>query len=98
VYSHLYYEKKLEQIINHDYMEYLAELPEGTESEKIVSFCNHCLHQLYDEETDEVKAEVEAFRQNSSLLKEEQEVEDMMNEGMSEEAICVALCKRWVAS
>ena len=60
-YSHLYYEKKLKQIITDDYADYLAALPLNEEGEKLFVFRNRRLRELYEAETDEVKAEVEAL-------------------------------------
>jgi hypothetical protein len=66
-YSHLYYATKLRQLINDEYTTYLATLPEDMLPEKLFIFCNRCVHKLYDLETEEVKAEVEALRQNLHL-------------------------------
>lgn len=92
-YSHLYYKKKLRHLINDEYTVYLATLPTGIEPDKLFVFRNRRLRELYECESDDVKAEVEALRQKSPSLKEERAVEDMMDEGMSETAVHDALRK-----
>jgi hypothetical protein len=92
-YSHLYYATKLWQLINDEYATYLATLPEDMLPEKLFVFHNWHVRELYDLETKEVKAEVEALQQKSPSLKEAQVTDAMMHEGMSEDAVHMALRK-----
>jgi hypothetical protein len=80
-------------MINDEYTVYLATLPPEVEVEKLFVFRNRRLRDLYEVESAEVKAEVEALRQQSPSKKQARSIEGMMNEGMSEEAIHNALRK-----
>jgi uncharacterized protein YwgA len=51
---------------------------------------------MLENETSEVKAEVDALCQNSVTIKEEAEVEDMLNEDLTDEEIKEALRKKSV--
>lgn len=83
----------MRNLINDEYTVYLATLPTGIEPDKLFVFRNRRLRELYECESNDVKAEVEALRQKSPSLTEKRAVEDMMDEGMSEEAIHDALRK-----
>ncbi|OJT12277.1 hypothetical protein TRAPUB_11176 [Trametes pubescens] len=60
-YMHLYKEKIMPQISDR-YVEYKAELPEGEEPKKWWPFCMEQVKKLLEDESDEVKAEVETKR------------------------------------
>ncbi|KAH7904111.1 hypothetical protein BJ138DRAFT_1186425 [Hygrophoropsis aurantiaca] len=97
-YSHLYYEKKLREIIKSDYVTYLKEFKEHEgeapvpndddakkrKPETIFAFRNRRLRELYLTETDEVKKEVEELREHSPTRDQEAAFEILMNEGVNE--------------
>src|SRR5258708_26201296 len=59
-YSQLYYNKKLKAIVDARWEQYIAENPsmKGVRGQ-VLKFCNAVIKELYDLETDEVKADVE---------------------------------------
>lgn len=61
-YSKLYWDKKLKAIIDASYKEHCNGLQPGEEPIAPIQWRNTELQRLYDEETEEVKAEVEAYR------------------------------------
>lgn len=91
-YSYLYYNAKLRAIIQPEYATYVAALPEGTEpAESLFAFRNRRLRELLELEPEDVKAAVEAQREKLPTIKEEQALERLMNEGLSEEGAKEAL-------
>jgi hypothetical protein len=94
-YSHLYYNKKLRQIIVDGYIEYLAGVP-NEEPDSMFKYRNRELRVLLDKETDEVKAEVGALCERSVTVKEEAELKALMEENLSDEDARNLLRKRLV--
>ena len=96
-YSHLYYDKKLRQVIRDGYIEYIAGLPNGTEPDSMFKYRNQELRALLENETSEVKAEVEALCKTSVSVKEQAELDALMAENLSEEDVKKILRKRSVS-
>ena len=93
-YSRLYYVSKLRPIISAGYLEYLATLPAGEEPNSQFKYRNHQLRLMLEEETDEVKAEVKEMCERTVTMKEEAEVEEMLNENIPEDEARSALRKK----
>lgn len=90
-YSYLYYDAKLRDIIVPEYASYIAGLSEGAKADSLFAFRNRRLRELLELESDDVKANVNAQREKSPTIKEEQALEQMMSEGLSEEEAKEAL-------
>ena len=84
-YSHLYYHTKLRPIIVARYLEYLATVPAGAQPDSQFKHRNRQLRLMLEAETDEVKAEVTALCEKTLSIKEEEEVERMLAENLTEE-------------
>jgi hypothetical protein len=95
-YSCLYYDKKLRSIITNAYLEYREGLSDSEEADSLFKFRNRELRAMLEDETSEVKAEVEALCAKSVTMKEEAEVEEMLTEHFSEQEIKEALRKKSV--
>jgi hypothetical protein len=93
-YSRLYYTTKLRPIIAAGYLEYLTAMPAGKEPESQFKYRNHQLRLMLEEETDEVKAEVAELCEKTVSMKEEAEVEEMLNENITEDEGRRALRKK----
>lgn len=85
-YSYLYYDTRLRAVIVPEYTTYLAGLAEETKPESLFMFRNRRLRELLELEPDDVKSAVEEFRQKSPTLKDQETLERMMGEGLSEAA------------
>jgi hypothetical protein len=68
----LYYNKKLKAIVDARWEQYIAENPsiEGVKGQAL-KFCNAVIKELYDLETDEVKAEVERRYEEGGFTNDE---------------------------
>jgi hypothetical protein len=95
-YSRLFCDTKLRPIITNAYIEYCKRVPNGEEVDSLFKFQNCELRVMLENETSEVKAQVEMLCQNSVTIKEEAEVEKMLNEDLSDEEIKEALHKKSV--
>jgi hypothetical protein len=95
-YSRLYYDTKLRPIITNAYIEYREKVPDGEQVDSLFKFRNRELRAMLENETSEVKAQVDTLCQNSVTIKEEAEVEKMLNEDLTEEEIKEALRKKSV--
>jgi hypothetical protein len=93
-YSRLYYEKKLRQCIWDSYIEYIAELPHGNKPDSTFKYRNRELRVLLENETSEVKAEVEALCERSVSVKEQAELDKLMDDNLNEEDVKKLLRKR----
>jgi hypothetical protein len=93
-YSHLYYKDKLRPIIVTGYLEYLATVLTGEEPDSVFKYRNSQLRRMLEDESDEVKAEVAALCERTLTVREEEEVERMLNENFTEEDAKKALCKK----
>jgi len=65
-YSRLYYNSKLKEIVNKEYKEHTDNTPKD-QQEKCIAFAAKLVEKLLNEETDEVKAKVEAYRKKGIL-------------------------------
>jgi hypothetical protein len=90
----LYYASKLRPIIAAGYLEYLATVPADEEPDSQFKYRNRQLRLLLEEETDEVKAEVKEMCERVVTMKEEADVEAMLNENIPEDEVRSALRKR----
>lgn len=94
-YSHLYYHSKLKAIVDEEYAEYCTSLPLDVEPEKIFTWRNRRVRELYENESDDVKAEVEELRNKSTpSTKEMKAVDDMLQEGLPFNVIQASMRKR----
>ena len=93
-YSHLYYKRRLRSIITNAYIEYLVEVPDGEEADSLFKFRNRALRSMLENETSEVKAEVDLLCKNSVSAQEEAEVEALLNENLSEVEVKEVLRKK----
>jgi hypothetical protein len=84
-YSHLYYSTKLHPIILCRYVEYLGKVPAGEEPDSQFKYRNRQLRNMLENETAEVKAEVAALCEKTLSVREEEEVERMLDENFTEE-------------
>lgn len=92
-YSNLYYQSKLKNVVDEGYTDYCASLPLGENPESIFKWRNNKLRELYEAETDEVKAEVEVLRKKGGSVKDLAELDAMLAEGLSGDAIRQAIRK-----
>jgi hypothetical protein len=65
-YSRLYYNSKLKEIVDKEYKEHTDNTPKDQQEQR-VAFTAKLLEKLLNEETDEVRAEVEAYRKKRIL-------------------------------
>jgi len=65
-YSRLYYDTKLKSVVEARYKQHIDETPKGRQKKQIV-FAAQVVKELFKAETDEVKAEVEAYCQKLLL-------------------------------
>jgi methionine salvage enolase-phosphatase E1 len=79
--------------INSGYLEYIQSVPEGQVADLLFKYHNRELRAMLENESSEVKAEINVMCQRSVSTKEEAEVEALMNENMSEEEAREALCR-----
>jgi hypothetical protein len=93
-YSKLYYASKLRLKIVSGYVDYLLTVPAGEEPDSQFKYRNRQLRIMLDNETDEVKAEVAALCEKTLTAKEEEEVEKMLDENVTEEDAKKELRKR----
>ena len=93
-YSHLYYKRRLRSIITNAYIEYLVEVPDGEEADSLFKFRNRALRSMLENETSEVKAEVDLLCKNSVSAQEEAEVEALLNENLSKVEVKEVLRKK----
>ena len=93
-YSHLYYKQKLHPIIIAGYLEYLTTVPAGEEPDSVFKYRNSQLRRMLEEEADKVKANVAALCDKTLTVREEEEVERMLNENFTEEDAKKALHKK----
>jgi hypothetical protein len=93
-YSRLYYTTKLRPIIAAGYLEYLIALPAGEEPDSQFKYRNRQLRLMLEEETDEVKAEVAELCEKTVSMREEAEVEEMLNENITKDEARSALRKK----
>jgi hypothetical protein len=80
-YQSLYYEKKLKALVESAWQEYLSSVPEGSTPKKtrfVVK--NELIQRLYAQESDEVKEEVEEYRQKMRLGNVDREKEGRKEE------------------
>jgi hypothetical protein len=61
VYTQLYYEKKWKPILQEQYKEYKCQVPEGEKVKLAFPFAMDWLCEIYDNESEEVKVEVETY-------------------------------------
>jgi hypothetical protein len=69
-YQTLYYEEKLKTLVNEAYSKHIAEVPEGTKRKARLAILGEIAREQLQNETPEVKAEVEEYR---TKLKDEEE-------------------------
>jgi hypothetical protein len=93
-YSHLYYATKLRPIILARFAEYLGTVPAGEEPDSQFKYRNSQLRSMLEDETDEVKAEVAGLCEKTLTVREEEEVENMLDENFSIEDAKRALRKQ----
>jgi hypothetical protein len=93
-YSHLYYKQKLRPLIVAGYLEYLTTVSTGKEADSVFKYRNSQLRHMLEDELDEVKAEVAALCERTLMVREEEEVERMLDENFTEEDVKKALCKK----
>lgn len=93
-YSHLYYKTRLRSVITNAYIEYLVGVSDGEEADSLFKFRNRELRALLENETIEVKAEVDLLCENSVTAQEEAEVEALLNEHLSEAEVKEVLRKK----
>ena len=72
-YQALYYEKKLKPLVDEAYKRRTENLPEGTKPKARLAIIGEIAREQLENETPEVKAEVEEYRTNSK----DEEVEDL---------------------
>lgn len=84
-YSHLYWETRLKAEIDPEYPVYVASVPLGEGIQSLFVFRNRRLRERLVDETAAVKAEVEACRGNSVSIKDEEDLDEMLKMGLSEE-------------
>ena len=73
VYSILYYKSKWKATLDQEYQEYKQNVPEGKTVKRAFNYAMDRLRDIFRDETDEVKAEVEAHRRK---LDEESKADD----------------------
>jgi hypothetical protein len=93
-YSHLYYKARLRSVITNGYIEYIGGMPDGEEADSLFKFGNRELRAMLENETSEVKAEVNALCEKSVSLQDEAEVEAMLSENLTEAEVREALRKK----
>ena len=93
-YSHLYYKSTLRPIIVERYVEYLAGVLVGEEPDSLFKFRNSQLRIMLENETSEVKAAVAAMCEKSVSVREEAEINAMLNENFMDEDVQIALRKK----
>lgn len=84
-YSHLYWETRLKAEIDPEYPVYVANVPLGEGTQSLLVFRNRRLRELLANETAAVKAEVEACRGKPVSIKDEEDLNEMLKMGLSEE-------------
>ncbi|TDL13702.1 hypothetical protein BD410DRAFT_734978 [Rickenella mellea] len=83
VYSDLYYKDKLKAMVDESYAEHEeAAREEGTKPEKKIAFRNRLVMQAFEDETDQVKEEVEKARERQDGISITPPISD--SEGLSE--------------
>jgi hypothetical protein len=95
-YSRLYYDAKLRPIITNAYIEYCKGLPDSEVPVSLFIFRNRELRAMLENETSKVKEEVAELCEKSLTLKEEAEVEALLNEHLTEQEVKEALRKKSV--
>ena len=81
-FSHLYYKKGLGPSIKREYEEYVAVALPDIKVEEPFVFHNRQLCEMLAVESDDVKQEVEQTRQKGVMVKEEEVLKKMLDEGM----------------
>lgn len=84
-YSHLYWETRLKAEIDPEYPSYVAGVPVGGKIQSLFGFRNRRLRERLVDETEAVKAEVDACRGKPMSHKEEEELDEMLKKGLSED-------------
>lgn len=84
-YSRLYWDTRLKDEIDPEYLPYVACVPLEGVAESLFAFRNRRLRERLANETEVVKAEVDTYRGKPMSRKEEQELDDMLKNGLSEE-------------
>jgi hypothetical protein len=76
-YQNKYYDSKLRPIVEEAWEEYLSEFPEGEKPKKtLFEFRNQLVQKLYEDETDDIKQEVEEHRQMMKAGKTSPDVDE----------------------
>lgn len=83
-YSHLYWETRLKAEIDAEYPPYVASFAAGKRAQSLFAFRNRRLRERLANETEAVKAEVDAHRSKPMTQMEEEELDEMLKKGMSE--------------